>query len=282
MADLIKLVKDSELKSWLYEVSSTYQRVINKPFSIGVMGKSGAGKSSFINSLCQANICKTGGVGGCTREIQKIDSVMGNMNVTFYDFPGIAENEHWNKRYIDKYKPYLKELDIILWTIKVDDRSLFEDEKFYNEFIYSDYEIREKVVFILSQSDKAEPTREWDWNKYKPSERQLDKIDRNRHRIFVDFNVNQFYQVIPISTNFTQEKDTYRIYNFDSIFEMFLFKLNSMSRVSDQLSVKLSWDITKREMNKSSELMKKSFSFLSEEAEDVRRKAEELKRRLFF
>lgn len=280
MADLIKLVRDSELKYWLNEVSSVYQREMNKPFTIGVMGKSGAGKSSLINSLCQGDVCKTGGVGGCTREIQKIEATMGNMQVRFYDFPGIAENEHWNKSYIEKYNFYLKDLDIIFWTIKVDDRALFEDEKFYNEFIYSNYKVRDKVVFILSQSDKAEPTREWDWSRYKPSERQLDKIDRNWYRIFVDFNLEQFYQVIPISTSFSTEKDTYQLYNFDSIFEMFLFKLNVISKVYDELSVKLSWDITKREMNKKSELTKKFFSFAREDAEKVKKDVEDLLREL--
>lgn len=280
MKDLIRLVRDSELKSYLNEVCTVYQRVMMKPFTIGVMGKSGAGKSSFINSLYQGRVCKTGGVGGCTREIQKIDAVMGNMAVRLYDFPGIAENEHWNKSYIEKYKPYLQELDVIFWTIKVDDRALFEDEKFYNEFIYSDYKIREKVVFILSQADKAEPTREWDWNRYKPSERQLDKINRNWYRIFVDFNADHFYQVIPVSTSFSTEKDTYQLYNFDSIFDMFLFKLNGVSKVYDELSVNLSWNIMKREMNKTSELTKKFFSFTAEDAEEVKRKAEDLLREL--
>lgn len=44
----------------------------------------------------------------------------------------------------------------MLWLIKADDRALATDEHFYCQVIGEAY--RHKVLFILSQSDKAEPT----------------------------------------------------------------------------------------------------------------------------
>jgi predicted GTPase len=43
-----------------------------------------------------------------------------------------------------------------MWLIKADDRALAVDEHFYRQVIGEPY--RHKVLFVISQSDKAEPT----------------------------------------------------------------------------------------------------------------------------
>jgi predicted GTPase len=50
----------------------------------------------------------------------------------------------------------LPRLDLVLWLIKADDRALAVDEHFYHQVIGEAY--RHKVLFVISQSDKAEPT----------------------------------------------------------------------------------------------------------------------------
>lgn len=45
---------------------------------------------------------------------------------------------------------------LLLWLIKADDRALAVDEHFYHQVIGEAY--RHKVLFVISQSDKAEPT----------------------------------------------------------------------------------------------------------------------------
>jgi predicted GTPase len=47
-------------------------------------------------------------------------------------------------------------LDLVLWLIKADDRALAVDEHFYRQVIGEAY--RHKVLFVISQSDKVEPT----------------------------------------------------------------------------------------------------------------------------
>lgn len=57
MKNLIELINNNEEKDFAVRVSKAYFEYIRKPFYIGVMGKAGAGKSSIINTLCQANVC---------------------------------------------------------------------------------------------------------------------------------------------------------------------------------------------------------------------------------
>ncbi len=253
--DMLSLIKEEELRKDLATFAQAFHQFRQKSatgkqsFRIGVMGKSGAGKSTLINSLCQEYSCETGGSGGVTREIQEIKGKLGEMSVILIDFPGIAENQKWNEAYLNIYKQHLESLDLILWTIKVDDRAIVEDEQFYNEHIYYEGDIARKFIFILSQADKAEPTREWDNYSFSPSSSQLENIKRNHNRITMDFNT-QYNKVIPIASNYVKNESTIKTYNFDAIFESILFKLNSLSDVSNEVSSSTTWRVTQREADK--------------------------------
>lgn len=68
----------------------------------------------------------------------------------------MRENEARDTEYAALYREQLPRLDLVLWLIKADDRALAVDERFYRQVIGEQY--RQKVLFVISQSDKAEPT----------------------------------------------------------------------------------------------------------------------------
>lgn len=272
MKNLLDTIQDQELKELLLKVTSAAN---NLNISIGIMGKSGAGKSSIINALCRENVCKAGAVGGCTREIQRISAKLGNMKVTLVDFPGIAENQQWDKTYIDLYKKHLNELDLILWVIKIDDRAILEDEKFFNELLRSQHSIKSKIRFILSQADKTEPMREWNYNSYQPSKKQLENIKRNRQRICEEFDFSiDGLKIIPISTNYSNNR--FQHYNFDEIFDMILFDLKEKPDISDKLSFGDWRKCSSREWQKISEMTKYHMEYQQEQVTNALMELEEL------
>lgn len=244
--NLINVIADPKLKAQILALSQAYQQVENKPFSIGIMGKSGSGKSSFVNVLCQKDICRTSGVGGCTREVQQIAAKLGEMDIHIYDFPGIAENSQWNQAYWNLYIPYLREMDIIFWLIKVDDRAVVEDEKFYKKCIENNRELSDKFIIILSQADKAEPNREWDHEAFKPSLAQEKTLLKNKQRIYADFidattpltstpsNI-KMKRVIAIAIDFIKNRGKLKIYGFNGIFDILALTLFNISGIKDKL-----------------------------------------------
>ncbi|AMA06208.1 MULTISPECIES: GTPase family protein [Enterobacteriaceae] len=123
---------------------------------IGIMGKTGAGKSSLCNALFAGEVSPVNDITACTREPLCFRLQLGKRYMTIVDLPGVGESGVRDSEYATLYREQLPRLDLILWLIKADDRALAVDEYFYRQVIGEAY--RHKMLFVISQADKAEPT----------------------------------------------------------------------------------------------------------------------------
>ncbi|EPE4142551.1 GTPase family protein [Yersinia enterocolitica] len=123
---------------------------------IGIMGKTGAGKSSLCNALFAGEVSPVSDVAACTREPLRFRVQVGGRFMTIVDLPGVGESESRDAEYATLYRQQLPRLDLVLWLIRADDRALAVDEHFYRQVIGESY--RHKVLFVISQADKVEPT----------------------------------------------------------------------------------------------------------------------------
>ncbi|MBJ8889687.1 GTPase family protein [Citrobacter sp. FDAARGOS_156] len=123
---------------------------------IGIMGKTGAGKSSLCNALFASEVSPVSDVVACTRAPLQFSLQVGESVMTLVDLPGVGESSLRDTEYAALYREQLPRLDLVLWLIKADDRALTVDEHFYRKVIGEAY--RHKVLFVISQSDKVEPT----------------------------------------------------------------------------------------------------------------------------
>ena len=122
---------------------------------IGILGKTGAGKRSLCNALFVGEVSPVSDVAACTREPLRFRLQVGERFMTLVDLPGVGESGARDNEYAGLYRDQLPRLDLVLWLIKADDRALVTDEHFYQQVIGEAY--RHKVLFVISQSDKAEP-----------------------------------------------------------------------------------------------------------------------------
>lgn len=123
---------------------------------IGIMGKTGAGKSSLCNALFAGNVSPVSDVAACTREPLRFRLQLGERSMTIVDLPGVGESGIRDAEYAALYREQLPRFDLVLWLIKADDRALAVDEHFYRQVIGDAY--RHKLLFVISQADKTEPT----------------------------------------------------------------------------------------------------------------------------
>lgn len=145
------------LPEWASErVMQQIRQLTNYEPVIGIMGKTGAGKSSLCNALFAGEVSPVSDVAACTREPLRFRLQVGEHYMTLVDLPGVGESGARDTEYDALYREHLPRLDLVLWLIKADDRALAVDEHFYRQVIGEAY--RHKVLFVISQSDKAEPT----------------------------------------------------------------------------------------------------------------------------
>ncbi|ELQ6274979.1 GTPase family protein [Cronobacter sakazakii] len=141
---------------------------------IGIMGKTGAGKSSLCNALFQGEVTPVSDVEACTRDALRFRLQCSNHSIMLVDLPGIGESEQRDSEYESLYRRILPELDLILWVIKADDRAFSVDERFYKR-VMTDH--HQRILFIVNQADKIEPSHEWHVTGNAPSPHQLVNIE---------------------------------------------------------------------------------------------------------
>lgn len=151
---------------------SQFNVLINYSPTIGLMGKTGAGKSSLINALFQSPLSLINDVSGCTRQAQHFTMVMGNHVMTFIDLPGVGESLERDLEYHQLYRNLLPQLDLIIWILKSGDRALSSDEQCYRFLTEQCGYKPSHFLFVLNQADKIEPCREWNVEYHHPSPKQ--------------------------------------------------------------------------------------------------------------
>lgn len=157
------------------EIQHHLSRAISYEPCIGLMGKTGAGKSSLCNTLFTSPPANVDAVKGCTRRAQqyKISDGMHALNVI--DFPGIGETPAFDTVYTCLYKRWLNKLDLIVWVLKADDRAWNDDIRCYRQLVSQGADPA-RFLFVLNQADKIEPCREWDIESHQPSIRQRQNL----------------------------------------------------------------------------------------------------------
>ncbi len=166
---------------------SHLNKLINYSPTIGLMGKTGAGKSSLINALFQSQLSPVSNVSGCTRQAQRFSMSMNNHTLTFVDLPGVGESLERDKEYHQLYRNLLPELDLIIWVLKADDRAWSSDEQCYRFLTEQCGYQPSRFLFVLNQADKIEPCRQWDEPNHQPSPEQAASLELKQQAVITAF-----------------------------------------------------------------------------------------------
>lgn len=176
-------------ESQVDKISRKISEVLTYIPKVGVLGKTGVGKSSLCNALFGADIAEISNVAACTRDPQELFvSLSESSGIVLVDVPGVGESEARDKEYEALYKSIIPKLDVVLWVVKADDRAFAVEERFYRDVVKPNLG-RTPFIAVVNQVDKVEPFREWDEEKRKPGPRQAENIKAKLNLVAETFGI---------------------------------------------------------------------------------------------
>ncbi len=134
---------------------------LRNPPTIGIIGVSGTGKSSTINTMFRTSL-PVSHTTACTKKFEssQIDVQLTHgqaeptpTKLVVYDAPGLGEDIRQDPGYIEMYQRYLPKCDVILWVMAARNRALALDQTYLKEF----RSLHSRMVFGLNQVDLVEP-----------------------------------------------------------------------------------------------------------------------------
>lgn len=165
---------------------------------IGIMGKTGVGKSSLCNALFRSEVCGVNAVEACTRQPQRVRLQFGNHYLTLVDLPGVGESQQRDGEYRDLYRQLMPELDMVIWVLKADDRAFSIEEQFCRDVFQQFSGPLPPVVWVLNQVDKIEPAEQWRWPSAQPSPLQAEHIALKQQAVVRQLGLAE-HVVLPVS-----------------------------------------------------------------------------------
>lgn len=167
---------------------------------IGLLGKTGAGKSTLCNTLFGEDISPVSTITAGTRTLQEVHLRGDTQGLTLVDVPGVGESEQHDAMYGRLYAEILPQLDLVLWLIKADDRALRIDEEVYHRLIQPHMAQGKPLLVVLTQVEKMEPAREWDYAGHQPSPAILTNIRDKQLQVAGFFDL-PLQQVLAVSAH---------------------------------------------------------------------------------
>ena len=190
---------------------------IENPPKIGLIGVSGVGKSSTINSMFKTKLEVSNTV-ACTKEFENVDlelqykDKLNNREIVslrIVDAPGLGEDHDKDDVYLEYYLKELPLCDVILWITSARNRAVALEQVYLKKLI----KFQEKIVFGINQIDIVEPI-DWKENFNVPSSQQnknikiITKDRRDKFKKTLKHNP----RIIAYSAKFG--------YNLESLFKM--------------------------------------------------------------
>lgn len=171
-------VSDSD---WNTIMTALDKEIKERPFRVAVIGQSGVGKSTTLNSVFGLKNYTSDIAEGTTDIIEKIFPMRDGFNLSIYDMPGLNNDIDKDLEYEKMYKKILPGCDVIVYIINAHSRDLGEDCRILKEVIFpicNTNNLNDNLILAFNKIDTIGETQDpddselkWDVEKNQPTEK---------------------------------------------------------------------------------------------------------------
>ena len=181
-------------------ITVNMNKVLNYKPKVGILGKTGVGKSSLCNAIFEEKVAEVNDIEACTREPEKFTMLLGKgSKMVLLDMPGVGESKERDAEYGKLYRRLVPQLDLIIWVLKADDRAYSTEEVFFEDVVNSIFG-RSPFLIALNQIEKIEPLHDWDSEMNRPGPGQRENIESKISVVSDTFNAPH-KDIIPVSAS---------------------------------------------------------------------------------
>lgn len=162
------------------------KELLDKPFRVAIIGQSGVGKSTTLNSVFGLKNYTSNLAEGTTDIIEKVFPMRDGFRLSLYDMPGLNNDEDKDLEYEKLYKKILPDCDVIVYVINAHSRDIGEDCRILKEVVLpicNANQIRENLILGVNKIDTIgenidpnDPELKWDAFENKPTEKLKEAI----------------------------------------------------------------------------------------------------------
>ena len=157
------------------------KEILDRPFRVAVIGQSGVGKSTTLNSVFGLKNYVSDIAEGTTDIVEKVFPMRDGFNLSIYDMPGLNNDVDKDIKYVELYKKILPGCDVIVYIINAHSKDFGEDCRILKEIVLpicNTNKIRENLILavnkidtICESYDTEDPELRWDVVENRPTEK---------------------------------------------------------------------------------------------------------------
>ena len=200
------------------------KELLEKPFRVAVIGQSGVGKSTTLNSVFGLTNYTSNLAEGTTEIIEKIFPMRDGFNLSIYDMPGLNNDVDKDLEYEQLYSQILPSCDVIVYIINAHSRDFGEDCRILKEIVLPicrEKQIKENLVLAVNKIDTIgenidphDPELQWDVFENRPTAK-LKKAIKTKLNDIVDKLIDE--RLLGTADGFAKDQVVFysAVYNYN-------------------------------------------------------------------